>query len=220
MKYDWPGWRLKDNPYGEDFDFSARRRMVGGSLMILPYLKKYGDKLGDVILEVGPFFNPLINKNSFSDKTIIYWENDKYVLKWLREKKQKGVYPFYCDLNRIEGPSFLNLKIETEKILNELGKKKGFDSVVVSHVLNYIDYKLFFIVIKDFLRPGGLLFINNVVDYGLPVFFSSRKPKSNSEVIKTFNEIGYNVIEKKEIESPYLEHQKNKRLIIVAKNKK
>lgn len=219
-QFDWPGWRLNDNPFGEEFDFSARRRMVGGSLKLFPFLKKYEMSLGTYVLEIGPFFNPLVTPDLFKGKIIVYWENDKYVLKWLRDNEKKGVYPFYCDLNRIDGPSFLNLKLGTEKILRKHGAELQFDSVVVSHVLNYIDYKLFFIVLKDFLKKGGLLFVNNVVDYGLPVFFSSRRPMSNTEVVATLRELGYEIVEKEVFDSPYSEHQKNKRLVIVARNVK
>ena len=72
--------------------------------------------------------------------------------------------------------------------------------------------------LKEFIKKDGLLFINNVVDYGLPTFFSEKKPKSREETIKILKETGYTVIEKQIIDSPDKKHQKNKRLIIVAKS--
>ena len=129
------------------------------------------------------------------------------------------MFPIYCDLNKIEGNSLLKLKLETQKLFKKIGKKKiVFDSVVISHVFNYIDYKLFLMVLKDFLKPDAYIFINNVVDYGLPTFFSSKKPKSIPETIKALKETGYQIIEKKVYESPDKKYQKNKRLTIVVKN--
>jgi len=85
--YDWPGWSLKDNLYGEDFDFAARQRMIKGSEELKSSLKKYEKNLGKVILEVGPFFNPLILPEKGSSVKVFYWENDPHVVKWINEKK-------------------------------------------------------------------------------------------------------------------------------------
>jgi hypothetical protein len=219
--FNWPGWPLDDNPFGQYFDLAARKRMIRGSRRAAPFLKKYKHRLGKVVLEVGPFFNPLVIPEELSGKVVFFWENDRHVLSWLsRNYKGKLVFPIFCDLNKIEGTSFLKLKLETLACFKKAGiKEPYFDSVVVSHVFNYIDYKLFLMVLKDFLKKGSLVFINNVVNYGLPAFFSEKRPKSIPEIIRTIKETGYEIIEKKVLESPDRKHQKNKRLIIVAKNK-
>ena len=218
--FNWPGWPLDDNPYGEDFNLAGRKRMVMGSRMLLPFLKKYKKEMGSFILEVGPFFRPLITPKYFPKAKIFFWENDYHVLRYIKNiYADKNIYPIFCDLNRIEGNSLLKLKMETQKQFVGLGLKKvSFDSVVVSHVLNYIDYKLFLIVLKELIKKDGLVFINNVVNYGLPTFFSERRPKSIPETIRTVKETGYEILEKKIFESPYKKHQKNKRLILVVKN--
>lgn len=218
--FNWPGWPLKNNPYGKDFDIEARKRMVAGSKMLSPFINKYKGNLGNVILEVGPFFNPLITPKNFPKAKIFYWENDYYVIRYLKKiYSKKEIYPIFSDLNKIEGNSFLKLKLETQKYFKGFKIKEiSFDSVIVSHVFNYIDYRLFLMTLKEFIKKDGLLFINNVVDYGLPTFFSEKKPKSREETIKILKETGYTVIEKQIIDSPDKKHQKNKRLIIVAKS--
>lgn len=220
QQYDWVGWSIKGNPYGEAFDLPARKRMVEGSQQLMPLLKQYEKFLGDYILEVGPFFNPLITPQNFPGKKIFYWENDRYVLQRLgQENKGKNVYATYCDLNKIDGRSLMKLKSETLKHFKKHGRKNvKFDSIVVSHVLNYIDYKLFLMVPKDFLRPGGLIFINNVPNYGLEEFFSDNRPKSIPETISTLIEAGYRIMEKEILPSPYPKHQKDQRLLLVAEN--
>lgn len=216
----WPGWPLENNPYGENFDLAARKRMLAGSLVLSPFLNKYKKDMGNVILEVGPFFNPLVTPKTFPKTKIFFWENDYHVLRYLKNMyNRKDVYPIFCDLNKIEGNSFLKLKLETKKHFSKLNLKKiSFDSVVISHVFNYVDYKLFLMVLKEFIKKGGLVFINNVVDYGLPAFFSEKRPTSIPETIRAVKETGYDIIEKKIFESSDKKHQKKKRLIIVAKS--
>ncbi|MBI2426530.1 MAG: hypothetical protein HYV34_01660 [Candidatus Kerfeldbacteria bacterium] len=219
QKYDWPGWPLESNPHGEDFDIAARKRMVLGSIMLLPYLRRYKKEMGKVILEVGPFFNPLVTPLEFPEVIIFYWENDHHVLRYLKNRYQEQVYPIFCDLNKIEGDSLMRLKLETQRYCQrEHLKKIAFDSVVISHVFNYIDYKLFLLVMKEFLKKDGLLFINNVVDYGLPAFFSERRPTAVSETLKAVKGSGYKILHKKMFDSSDSKHQKNRRLVVVARS--
>ncbi len=219
-QYNWPGWPLEQNPYGEQFDLKARKRMVAGSAAVLPVLKRYQRSLGSTILEVGPFFNPLITPERYPKKTIFYWENDYHVLTWLRRGNAgKSVHTIYCDLNTIKGQSLLTLKNETQRYFHK--KRQGkmhFDTVVASHVLNYIDYKLFLMVMKEFLKKNGLLFLNNVQDYGLPTFFSENRPKGVDETLTILKQTGYTVVYKRIIPSADPAHQKYPRLIIVARN--
>ena len=220
--FNWPGWPLKGNPYGKDFDLNARIRMVKGSELLFKLINKYKSKIGDSILEVGPFFNPLITPKNFPDKKIFYWENDYHVITFLKKNfSNRKVCPVFCDLNRINGDSLLKLKLETEKLVKENGIKEGiFDCVVVSHVFNYIDYKLFLISLREFVKKDCLLFLNNVVDYGLPTFFSERRPKSIPEILKSLKETGWEILEKEVISSQDKINQKNDRLILVVKIKK
>lgn len=217
---DWPGWPILDNPYGKDFDLDARKRMVDGSLKLLPFLNKYKNKMGKVILEVGPFFNPLVTPERFPNKHIFYWENDHHVLQFLAKNyNDNKTHAMFCDLNHIDGPSLLKLKSQTLKHFKTLGYEEvKFDVIVASHVFNYIDYRLFLMVVKDFLKKDGLLFINNVVNYGLPDFFSEQRPKSIPETLQTIKQTGYVIIDKTILDSPYPKYQRNKRLLVVARN--
>ncbi|MFA6908501.1 MAG: hypothetical protein WC289_01310 [Patescibacteria group bacterium] len=218
-QYNWPGWPLKQNPYGKQFDLQARKRMVEGSMKLLPALKKFRQSLGSVVLEVGPFFNPLITPERYPRKTIFYWENDYHVLNWLQHRRTRNVHAVFCDLNTIKGQSLLTLKNETQHHFKKSGsKKRRFDSVVVSHVLNYIDYKLFLIVLKEFLKHNGLLFLNNVQDYGLPAFFSEHRPHGIPETTTILRQTGYEILYQRIIPSSKKSIQKHPRLIIVAKN--
>jgi hypothetical protein len=219
--FEWPGWPLKNNPHNSDFDLEARKRMIQGSELLLPFIYNYKQNLGKFLLEIGPFFNPLITTTNFPNKKICYWENDLYVLQWLKKNNENNqIMPIFCDLNKIEGDSFIKLKHETYQYFKDnKNKTNQFDSIVISQVLNYVDYKLFFVILKTFIKKDGLIFINNVIDYGLPKFFSTNRPKNNADILEALDELGYEVIEKEELETAYPDKQKNDRLILVVKNK-
>ncbi len=216
--FDWPGWPLDNNPYGEQFDADARQRMFDGSNALVPFFKNYSSSMGSNILEVGPFFSPLITSEQYPEANIFYWENDHHVLKYLSKKYEyQSVYPIYCDFNRVQGDYILELRKETQRCFVDSNiKRPVFDSIIVSHVLNYSDYKLLFFLLKDFLRDGGLVFINNVVDYGLPEFFSEKRPESIEGTLDALDGFGYHILEQEILESPDAYHQKNKRLVLVA----
>ncbi len=196
--YNWTGWELDKNQYGKDFDLDARKRMVEGSRELLPLISQYKDKLGANILEVGSFFDPLISEKEFQNKNIYILENDKFASEFI-----KNTYPKS------------NLLISD---IEELGKLPDlcFDSVVVSQVFNYINYKKFLSDIKNYMHTGSLLFINNVVDYGIPVLFSNDRPLNINETTASIEEAGYKLIESKIIKSKYPQAQLNDRLILVA----
>ncbi len=199
LNFDWPGWRLSANPFGKDFDLAARKRMVKSSFMLAKILKKYKRERA-AVLEVGPFFNPLVTPTTFPNCDIFYYENDVHALKWLQKKFGKTTHPVYLD---------------TELIDKE--RKQLFDFVVVSQVFNYIDYKKFIRSIKCFLRKGSLIFINNVIDYGLPILFSQKRPKSIREMVGAFKKEEYEIIEKTVMNFPNKRYQKNKHLLLVAR---
>lgn len=196
---DWPGWLIKENPYGEEFDVSARRRMLEGSRKLEPLLTKYRDQFGTNLLEVGPFFIPLLTHAKYSDAKITYWDNDEFAATWL---SNNGAHAVLIDIERI----------------SHLPVGESFDSVVVSQTLNYVSYKPFLCALRYHLRSGGLVFINNVVDYGLPTLFSEGRPKSIKETLGAMSECGYEVIEHVVLPSEDLESQKEPRLLLVARN--
>jgi hypothetical protein len=49
-----------------------------------------------------------------------------------------------------------------------------FDTVVISQVFNYIDYEKFLKKTHRILKKDGLIFVNNVVQYGIPDCFSKK----------------------------------------------
>ena len=213
-EYDWPGWKLKDNPFGKEFDLEARKRMVEQSRKLLPLLEKWKGHLGDLVLEAGPFFHPLVNQKTFPGKTIVYWDNDMYVLNYLAEE-QPGTVIQFCDLNKV-GESRSRLQQELGKKFRQIEMNPIISSVVISHLFNYIDYSSFLREIREFLVEEGLVFINHSVNYGLPPFFSPQRPRSNLELLMALEHYEFKILEKKELPSPNTAYQPQSRLLVVA----
>ncbi|WP_373543941.1 hypothetical protein [Chamaesiphon sp.] len=206
--YNWPGWELTLNEHGNEFDALARDRMVSGGLELTKYIYKYLLDTDNSILEVGPFFNPITKEvGSINGKFVTYWENDIHAIQWL--KSQKFLFDFTveeCDLNNID-------RDKNSKVVNL------FNVVIVSQVFNYINYSHFLKLIRDRIHRNGLIFINNVVDYGLPKFFSDERPKSIEETVSLIKMLGFEVIEYEVIPSENIEFQKHDRLLLAGKVK-
>ncbi len=57
-----------------------------------------------------------------------------------------------------------------------------FDTLLLSDILNYVDYRRLVPELLRFLAPGGRLVICNWPDMGLPDAFSPKRPKGNREL--------------------------------------
>jgi hypothetical protein len=181
----WPGWPLHVNAHGDEFDLAARLRMVEGGRLTLPTLTRYASTLGASVLEIGPFFNPLLVPLAVDPRSLLerdacvtYWENDPHAAAWLRQTL---------------GAKVVDL---------DLHSPGGYTSVVASQVLNYVDHRKFLRLAAKLLSKGGLLFINNVVDYGLPELFSPDRPRSDEELSRALVASGFACLEKEQLESP------------------
>jgi hypothetical protein len=204
-KYNWPGWDLKDNPFGKDFNLAARKRMVAGGKLLYLLIKKYKARLGNKVLEVGPFFDPLISTKLFKYKKIYYLDNDPFVLSYLKKKYKKAyLIPYNIDLIGKRGKNKLNVN----------GK---FDSIIISQVFNYINCELLLKILKRLLKRGGYIFINNVANYGIPALFSEKRPKSLEETIKTIKAEKFKIVERRVIKSKNRNVKKDDRLLLVVK---
>ena len=202
-KYDWPGWELKKNKYGDEFDLNARKRMVKNSELLLPLIKKYKSKLGKNILEIGPFFNPLITPTRFPNKNVYYLENDKSVCNFSETEYGKKINVIRKNINKLAESYF-------EK------QNLSFNSVIISQTINYVDYKKLIKILKNSLDKDSLIFINNTANYGVPKLFSEKRPKNNIKLINFLEENSFNIVELKKLTFIH-KNKKYERLLIVAK---
>lgn len=193
---DWRGWPLDKNPHGKYFDASARVRMIRGSRQLLPLIYKYKDYFRGDVLEVGPFFVPLIIKRDLR-RHVTYIENDMYAVAYLENKgfEVKDINLNTSDLSKI---------------------KKRFGVLIISQVLNYVDYEKVLRNLKKLLKKGSYVFINEVIDYGIPKLFSEKRARKDSAILDALRCNGLHIVEVKKIKV-YSNQTKNKRLLVAAK---
>lgn len=211
---DWPGWPLTGNKFGNEFDRDARIRMILGSRKLIPYLVKFGEQLGNSLLEIGPFFNPLLRhgvvKEMMEEETFTtFLENDPSAIEWLSKN-------FLCrildlDMNASSFGSDLAGQLECSDHC-----PNSFSSVVISQVLNYVDHEHLLRILYPLLKPGGLIFINNVINYGIPVLFSKKRPRSNKAIVKSIEEIGYTVLEKVVIPRQFKNEPQGRLILVIS----
>lgn len=216
-KVEFEGWSIDSSSFNGEFDEAARERMIKGGRLLLKYLEEYRLRLGDYLLEIGPFYNPLLSREALEPhQRLAYWENDLHALKWLKETHLcNQVFPVPCDIKDIGKIEFQFSSCPIFVEANNLKVYSGkFDSIVLSQVFNYINYKEFIVQIRRFINPGGLLFINNVVDYGIPEFFSPERPKSRDEMIQTLEKNEFKILDTDLQPSP--RPGDDKRLLLVA----
>lgn len=216
-KADFEGWPVDLYSFGGEFDEAARERMINGGRLLLKNIESYKSQLGKYILEIGPFYNPLVTKEFLrNDQRLAYWENDPFALSWLKQTHLNNhVFPVSCDINEIGKIEFLFHSypafVESQSLEIYTGK---FDSVIMSQFFNYISYKEFIAQIRRFINPGGLVFINNVINYGIPEFFSAERPRSIDETIQTLMDNDFEILEKNVLAPP--RNNDDNRLLLVA----
>jgi hypothetical protein len=194
------GWQPSED-LGPD---GAWQRMVHGGRLLLPVLNRYKTRLGRVGLEVGPFFHPLLTNKSFANRTIFYLEFNRRAANYLR-----GNYP----RSRVLCHDIDWLSKEGSRIPDVF---HGVDFVVVSQVFNYINFKRFLRFLVYHLQDGAYLFVNNVVGYGWPDFFSRTRPRSIPSTMKSIKDAGFEIVEARILE-PSQRCQRNKRLLLVGR---
>lgn len=213
---DWPGWPVNTNEFGEEFDRDARVRMVIGGQKLLPYIGKYLCPSSKYLLEIGPFFNPLLFHDHIrllhdDEATVVFLENDQHALAWLNNN-----FPSKSFNIDIKHPDFKALLYhDVIKMMRFDPAFSGlFDLMIISQVLNYVDFNDLLKVLYSLLNTGGFLFINNVIDYGIPVLFCPKRPKSNAELVDVAVGLGFSVVEKHLIEPGFI-HEPDYRLVLV-----
>jgi hypothetical protein len=210
---------LSENPYGDEFDEPARKRMVIGGRRLIPFLTKNSHLLGKFLLEVGPFFNPLLLSDEVKEvlpasTEVAFLENDPYAIDWLRLKGQANIF------NINISDSAFRSRIEHHvslmgTVFPDFNAK--FDGILISQVMNYVDYRFLLESLYPLLNKNGLLFINNVVDYGIPVLFSDKRPGSNQDIVRAAVNCGFSIQEEAVIPRHFSKEGHDRLILVLTK---
>lgn len=215
LNLEWPGWPLSNNPFGDEFDAAARVRMIANGRRLAPYILGHKARLGPSWLEIGPFFNPLsllpeLGPLHGAGDSLMFLENDPHAVAWLREKHQATVLA----LNMNDAAFFEAFK---SAVFERTGSPfPTFDVLLISQVLNYVDFRKLLSQLYPCSKPGALVFINDAPDYGIPQLFSASRPANNDEIVAAVSSAGFSIVEKAYV--PNLDRRGNvERLIVVAR---
>lgn len=145
--------------------------------------------LGPMPLEIGPFYTPILQVDP--NRHVVYWERDSEAIATLtaRQEKLRSVAPdsigkvdyVHVDLNRLVGPRRAKF-IEANRNLLQSAQGDGFSAIVISQVLNYVNFRELLDLVAELQAPSGLLFIVNGTDVGDQDFFHPARPKSNQDI--------------------------------------
>jgi hypothetical protein len=70
-----------------------------------------------------------------------------------------------------------------------------FAALVLSQVLNYVDFRALLAACAALTAPDGLLFINNIMNHGVASMLHARRPDSVGELLAAATELGFEPID-------------------------
>jgi hypothetical protein len=191
-----------EHPYRPYFEGEegkqAYRRMVEGSLALQSYLEQFIQP-GQKVMEVGPFYDPLITNDKFPQTEITYVDRDEKALDFLNDGKSRLVN--------------FNFGVSDPAELNAIPLQ---DSIVTSHIINHIGLPNLVDTLKDKLKVGGYLFMNESIDYAAKELLHPDRPENLEEVLDYLRESGFRIVEYRIIPTSNPEYQPHSRFVIVA----
>jgi len=195
---------FNQDTHNGEFDLQARRRMIIGSKWLAPLIwENLEHQSRKKILEFGPFTDPLVTSETYSRADINYIDNENKILDYLKQRfpRVTTLKGNFSELDKIP-------EIKDEK----------FDAMIMSQVLNYIDFRKLLGIAKSKLASGGLIFINNVAHYGIPEYFApeGRRPNSEWDTLQALQDLGFEIKEWIIIPTTNFTNQPLDRLLIVA----
>ena len=172
---------------GFDFGLEKLRNQL---LPVIQHLENEG-KLGKVIADVGSGKVGVSSLIDFPDKKIVRVD---LVADVAMNDNQAQMM---ADLRTIDNPP-IGTKKQLAYIRNWLrneglqeGDKPAVDTMILSRVLNYIDYKQVLSQLAHYLKSNSRLIVFNKIDLGYWDAFSEKRPKNNMEVIEFLKQIGF-----------------------------
>ena len=138
------------------------------------------NKLGELILEVGPNPHPALSIYNNSGKTIIGIDvclEEEAIRPWGVKARTIFIKGDIHDLDRV---------LRKPEVASFMAKVHGparaaFDSALFLDVLNFIDYRSVLPIVIRYLKVGGRLIISNMTGAGLNDLFHKKGVKSNAE---------------------------------------
>jgi hypothetical protein len=167
--------------------------MEPGARRLLPYIEAHG--LGRAVLELGPNRHPLVTPGMF-DGRIVYVELSDPCVQFLHDKFGDAVAVVKFNLHRAwdDGDNVLAAHLAAA-LDRDQQEAVSFDSLILSQVVNYVDFRMLLRACAPLIAMNGLLFFNNVMNHGGPALFHPRRPQTMEEFLEGAAEIGFDPVE-------------------------
>lgn len=191
-----------DHPFKPFFEGDegkkAYKRMVSGSLELEPFLEMIISQ--GRVMEVGPFYDPLITKEKYPNCEIVYIDRDNQALKFLESEKVRTRY--------------FEFGLSADSDLNDLSEQ---DYIVTSHIVNHVGLPHLVNTLKTRLKVGGYLFMNESIDYGGDGIMHEDRPKTIDQILDYLRSNGFITVVYRIIPTSNPIPQPNPRLVVVAR---
>jgi hypothetical protein len=165
--------------------------MEAGARRLLPIIDRYRAELGRAVLELGPNKHPLMTPESH-DGLIVYVEVSEPCIEFLQRTFERAVTVRF-DLNEAWSGGTNRF---AEAVAAALGPDAvPFDVVIVSQILNYVDFRRVLEACGQMVSPGALVFVNNIMNHGLVSHLHEHRPQSLRDLVDVATELGFETIE-------------------------
>ena len=194
---------FSSSEHGREFNDHAKARMIYGCAQLMPLIQEFEAFLDGHGLEVGPFKNPLLDPRMYPLKSLNFVDGDLGAIRYLRERftSHRKVKTIHVNLN----DPFLMVRDRLPKNQNV---------IIASQVLNYVSLNDFSRHLTNSAAPRCLLFLNNVIDYGIPDLFAQGRPEKDGEIEAAFQSLGWKILRRRSL-PPDFSEQPNPRLLLV-----
>jgi SAM-dependent methyltransferase len=174
-------YALYDEEASATTDLVSMRREGG---ILLPILKAYRAELGEVVAELGPLYQPLVEPEWYEGRSV-YVDFNAKALAFLRAKYGGSVTVVDYDINQISCERLDAVRAALAP---------SFDTMVFSQVLNYLRFRDVLAGCARLLRPNGLLFINNSFTSGHRDFFHPQRVLRAAHLHQVLEATGFEIV--------------------------
>lgn len=170
------GWDLH---WGEHYNEELKSKMRS----LLTNLSN-NDQLGEIVFDIGCGRFPVSSGLDGNKHNVVLIDKSKEVT----SLSGNGRYSLIADLEKMDTPEFRQALRQILKTPEDVYA----DTIIISDVLNYVDWKRSLDSVNRFLKPGGKIIITNGVDQGYSNDFHPTHIRDNIDLLQHIcDKLGY-----------------------------
>lgn len=156
-------------------------------------------KLGRVILDVGSGSMRITDSHGHNRLRAYYPTEGKKIIRVdLAFKKRSQIDAGMLEVQADIENTALNTPEQKKRFLaiakfleiDPREKKPHVDTLLLSDVLNYVNYRRAILGLLRFVKPGGRIIIYNRPEHGFSTLYSEKRPRDNATLIRSLKRMG------------------------------